>query len=209
MDVDEGSGQIVYTSSCDLGIYRICEQQMIRRVCTFCTVSPEPPLIAPQRWDVDEGSGQIVDTSSCDLGIYRICQFMWFRYLSHMRAANDQASLHILHSLARAFADCTTKMGCRWRLRPNCLYQFMWFRYLLHMRAANDQASLHILHSLARAFADCTKKMDEDEGSGQIVYTSSCDLGIYRICEQQMIRRACTFCTVSPEPSLIVLKGWM
>ena len=27
-----------------------------------------------------------------------------------------------LHSLARAFADCTKK-GYRWRLRPNCLYQ--------------------------------------------------------------------------------------
>ena len=77
---------------------------------------------------------------------------------------------------------------------------------LSHMRAANDQASLHILHGLARAFADCTKKMDVDEGSGQIVYTSSCDLGIYRICEQQMIRRVCTSCAVSPEPSLIALK---
>ena len=74
MAVDEGSGQIVYTSSCDLGFYRICEQQMIRRVCTSCTVSPEPSLIALQRWDVDEGSGQIVYTSSCDLGIYRICE---------------------------------------------------------------------------------------------------------------------------------------
>ena len=69
---------------------------------------------------------------------------MWFRYLSHMRAANDQASLHILHSLVRAFADCTKKKGCKWRLRPNCLYQFMWFRYLSHMPAANDPASLYI-----------------------------------------------------------------
>ena len=77
------------------------------------------------------------------------------------------------------------------------------------MRPANDQASLNILHGLARAFADCTKKMDADEGSGKIVHTSSCDLGIYRICEQQMIRRVCTSCRVSPEPSLIVLKGWM
>ena len=74
------------------------------------------------------------------------------------------------------------------------------------MRAANDQASLHILHSLPRAFADCTKKVDADEGSGRIVYTSSCDLGIYRICEQQMIRLVCTSCTVSPEPSLIALQ---
>ena len=125
-----------------------------------------------------------------------------------MRAANDQASLRILHSLARAVADCTTKMGCRWRFRPNCLNQFMWFRYLSHMRAANDQASLHILHSLARAFADCTTKMGCRWRLRPIVYTSSCDLGIYRICEQQMIRRVCTFCTVSPDPSLIALQRW-
>ena len=76
------------------------------------------------------------------------------------------------------------------------------------MRAANDQASLHILHGLARAFADCTKRMDVDEGSGQNDYTSSCDLGIYRICEQQMIRRVCASCTVSPEQSLIALQRW-
>ena len=72
-DVDEGSGQIVYTSSCDLGTYRICEQQMIRRVHIHI-VSPEPLLIALKRRDADEGSGHIVYTSSCDLGIYRICE---------------------------------------------------------------------------------------------------------------------------------------
>ena len=49
------------------------------------------------------------------------------------------------------------------------------------------------LHRLARAFADCTKKKDVDEGSGQIVYTNSCDLHHYRICEQQLIGRVCTF----------------
>ena len=79
MDVDEGSGQIVYTSSCDLGINRICEQQMIWRFCTSCTVSSEPSLIALQRWDVDEGSGRIVYTSTCDLGIYRICEQQMIR----------------------------------------------------------------------------------------------------------------------------------
>ena len=61
------------------------------------------------------------------------------------------------------------------------------------MRAAIDQASMriHIVspgHSLI-----ALKRRDVDEGSGQIVYTSSCDLGIYRKCEQPMIRRACTF----------------
>ena len=74
-DVDESSGQIVYTSSCDLGTYRICEQQMIRRACTLCTVSSEPSLLVLKRRDVNEGSG--------------------LRYLSQMRAANDQASLYI------------------------------------------------------------------------------------------------------------------
>ena len=69
-DVDESSGQNVYTSSCDLGTYRICEQQMIRRACTLCTVSPEPLLIALKRRDVDEGSGQIVYASSFDLRFY-------------------------------------------------------------------------------------------------------------------------------------------
>ena len=47
-------------------------------------------------------------------------------------------------SLARAFAGCNKKKGCRWRLSPNYLYQFMWCRYLSPMRAANNQASLHI-----------------------------------------------------------------
>ena len=65
-DVDERSGQIVYTSLCDLGTYRICEQQMIRRACTSCTVSSEPSLIVLERRDVDEGLGQIVYISSCD-----------------------------------------------------------------------------------------------------------------------------------------------
>ena len=45
-------------------------------------VSPEPWLVALKRGGVNEGSSQIVYTSS--LG-----------YLSHMRAAKDQASLHI------------------------------------------------------------------------------------------------------------------
>ena len=37
------------------------------------------------------------------------------------------------------------------------------------------------------------KRRDANEVSGQIVYTSSCDLGTYHICEQQKTRRACTF----------------
>ena len=57
------------------GTHRKCEQQMIRRACTFCTVSSEPSLLVLKRRDVNEGSG--------------------LRYLSQMRAANDQASLYI------------------------------------------------------------------------------------------------------------------
>ena len=78
--------------------------------------------------------------------------------------------------------------------------------FFSHMLTGNDQATLHILYSLAKVFADCTKKKVVVEGSGKIVYTSSCDFHFYRICEEQVIRRACTFCNVSPEPSLIALK---
>ena len=95
-DVDEGSGQIVYSSSCDLGIYRICKQQIIRRDCTSCTVSPEPSLIALKRRDVDEGSGQIVYTSSCDLGIYRICQQQMIRRACTFCTVSPEPSLIVL-----------------------------------------------------------------------------------------------------------------
>ena len=152
----------------------------------ICTVSPEPSPIALKWKDVNEGSVQIV------------YQLMWFRYLSHMRAAKHQASLYIRtkkpgEPLARDFADCTKKKGCRWRLSPNCLYQFMWFRYLSHIRAAKNQASLHIRTVSPEPLLIALKRRDVDEGSVQIVYTSSCDLGTYRIFEQQKTRRACTF----------------
>ena len=74
------------------------------------------------------------------------------------------------------------------------------------MRAANDQANLHIHIVSPEPSLIALKRKDVDEGSGQVVYTSPCDLGFYRICEQQMIRRACIFCTVSSEPSMIALK---
>ena len=76
------------------------------------------------------------------------------------------------------------------------------------MRAANDQASLCISAVSPEPSLIALKRRDVDESSGQIVYTSSCDLGTYRKCEQQMIKRACKFCTVSPEPLLIALKRW-
>ena len=65
--------------TCDLSTYRICEQEMIRRASTLCTVSPEPLLIALKRSDVYEGSGQIVYTSSCDLSTYCICKQQMIR----------------------------------------------------------------------------------------------------------------------------------
>ena len=49
------------------------------------------------------------------------------------------------------------------------------------------------LRSLAKALADCTRKIersDVDEGSGQIVYTSSWGLDTYCIREQQKTRQA-------------------
>ena len=48
------------------------------------------------------------------------------------------------------------------------------------------------LRSLARAFADCPKTGDVNVESGQVVYTSSCDLGTHHICEQRQTIRACT-----------------
>ena len=72
--VDEGSGIIVYTISCDRGTYCICEQGKTRRACTFRQSLPEPSLIALKRRHVDEGSGIIVYTISCDLGTYCICE---------------------------------------------------------------------------------------------------------------------------------------
>ena len=94
-DVVEGSGQIVYNSSCDLGTYRICEEQIIRRACNLqslarafadCTI----------KMDVDEGSGQIVYTSSCDLGTYRICEQQMTRRACTFCTVSSEPSLFVL-----------------------------------------------------------------------------------------------------------------
>ena len=61
------------------------------------------------------------------------------------------------------------------------------------MRAAKDQASMRICTVSPEPLLIALKRRDVDEGSGQNVYTSSRDLGTYRIFEQRKTRRACTF----------------
>ena len=130
-DVNEGSVQIVYQL---MWLRYLSHMRAAKHQASLYirTVSPETSLIALKGRDIDEGSGQIVYTSSCDLVTYRI-----FEQQKTRRACTS-------HRFARAFADCTKKKGCRWRLRPNWSYQFMWFRCLTHIRAEKDQASMHI-----------------------------------------------------------------
>ena len=52
------------------------------------------------------------------------------------------------------------------------------------MRAGKDQASLHIQAVSPEPSLIALKRRHVDEGSGIIVYTISCDLGTYCICEQ-------------------------
>ena len=69
----------------------------------------------------------------------------------------------------------------------------MLFSYLSHKRASKDQASMQIrIVSLGPSLI-ALKRRNVDEGSGQVVYTSSCDLVTYRICEQRKTKQACTF----------------
>ena len=65
-------------------------------------------------------------------------------------------------------------------------------KYHIIMRASNDLARLHICAVLPEPWLIVLKRRVVNKGSGQIVYTSSCDLGTYRICEQRKTRRACT-----------------
>ena len=59
------------------------------------------------------------------------------------------------------------------------------------MQALNDLARLHICAVSPEPWLIALKR-DVNEGSGQIVYASSCDLGTYCICQQRKTRRACT-----------------
>ena len=70
-----------------------------------------------------------------------------------------------LRSIARAFANCTKKKGCRWRLRPNFIGQFKKDWYLSHMRAAANQAWLHICAVSPGPLQIALKRRDVDEGS--------------------------------------------
>ena len=103
-----------------------------------------------------------------------------------MRAASDWASLHILHSLARAFADCTKKKRCRKGVDEGS-------GQIVHTRSFDLPFNRICEQQMIGRACNAIKRRDVNEGTGQIVYTSSCDLGTYRICEQPMIRRACTF----------------
>ena len=47
---------------------------------------------------------------------------MWFRYLSHMRAAKTRRACTFAQS-RQSLRWLHLKKGYRWRLRPNCLYQ--------------------------------------------------------------------------------------
>ena len=58
------------------------------------------------------------------------------------------------------------------------------------MRAVKDNARLHICAVSPEPWLIALKRRDVNKVSGQIVNTSSCDLGTYRICEQQKTRRA-------------------
>ena len=101
-----------------------------------------------------------------------------------------------LRSLARAFAVCNKKKGCKWRLRPNCLYQLcdLGTYPICEQRKtrractlAQSRQSLRWLHWKKgyrwRLRPNCLYQL--------------CDLGtymyMYRIFEQQKTRRACTF----------------
>ena len=62
-----------------------------------------------------------------------------------------------LCSLARAFADCTKKKECKWRIRPNCL-SFNVIQVLIAYASSERPGEPAHSHSLARDFAYCTRK---------------------------------------------------
>ena len=82
-DVDECSGQIVRTSSCDIVTYRIFEQWKTMRACTFA--QSRQSLC----WCIKKKGCRWMLRPNCSY------QFMWFSFLSHIWAVKDQASMHI------------------------------------------------------------------------------------------------------------------
>ena len=73
--------------------------------------------------------------------------------------------------------------------------QFMRVWYLSHKRyqTGNDQTRLQICAVSPEALGIALKRRDVDDGSGPILWASSKNFGICRICEQWRIRRDCTF----------------
>ena len=72
------------------------------------------------------------------------------------------------------------------------------------MWAAKDQTSLHIGAVSPVLSLIAIKRRDVEDGSDQIIYTSSCDVDTCRKCEQTMIRRACTF----EQSRQIMFESW-
>ena len=91
-----------------------------------------------------------------------------FMKISHMRAANDLARLHIC-----AVSPEPSLIALKRRdVNEGSGRLFLWFMYLSHMRAVKDQASLHICTVSPEPSLIALERRDIDEGFGQIVYTS-------------------------------------
>ena len=73
--------------------------------------------------------------------------------------------------------------------------QFMRARYLSHKQyqAGKDQTRLQICAVSSETLGIALKRRDVDDGSGPILWASSTNFGICRICEPWRIRRDCTF----------------
>ena len=102
-------------------------------------------------------------------------------YLSHVRAGNDLVTLR----------KCAVSPGPLQIALQRRDEDTVW--YLSHMQIANDLVRLHICTVSPEPSLIALKRRHVDEGSGIIVYSISCDLGTYCICEQGKTRRACTF----------------
>ena len=96
-----------------------------------------------------------------------------------------------LRSLARAFAGCTKKKGCKWRLRPNFL-SFNVIQVLIAYASSERPGEPAHSHSLARDIAYCTWKKGYRWRLRHFCLYSYV-ICTFRIFEHRMIRRACTF----------------
>ena len=146
------------------------------------------------------------------LSLYFIGQFKKVWYQWHMRAAKEQARQHIRAAspeplqITRKRRDvdeglCQISFASSRKFGTNRICgqrisnpEGMWIKALAkilgtvhakisHMRAANDLARLHCAVSPEPSLI-ALKRRDVYQGSGQTFFTSSCDLGTYRIFEQ-------------------------